>query len=87
MSASLVPEPSLLVDSSVPAACSTGTGCLIPLPRKVLYAIFYYGVFPIMAGSRFDAIRSLLALEWSREVPWSIVEGSGSFGHNTAFLA
>lgn len=82
-----VPEPSLFGGGETPPTPLASTGCLMPLPRKVCDAISHFGVFPIVAGTRFDAGRSLLALERSCEVPWAVVDNCGAFGQNSPFLA
>lgn len=42
--------------------------------------MFRFNVFPMVAGTIFDAGRRLLALRRSLEVPWVLVREHGSFG-------
>lgn len=76
----MVPDPALFANHGAPSALLTSIDCLLPLPQKVSDAVFHFGVFYIVAGTRFDAGRILLALERACEVRWAIVNGSGSFG-------
>lgn len=52
----------------------TGISCLVPLPKKVLETVFHSYVFVIVAGFRFNANRSLLALGRSLKLPCALVE-------------
>lgn len=48
---------------------------LVPLTKTFLDAIFHFGVFDMVTGSRFDAGRNMLFLEQLREVESVTVTG------------
>lgn len=79
-------EPSFVGTDALPSAHEL-TGCLFPLQRKLSDVIFGFGVFTIVAGTRFDEGRGLLALERSMEVPWAEVDADGGCGQGAPFLA
>lgn len=49
---------------------------LVPLPKTLMDSIYPFVVFEMVACSRFDAGRCLLALERSCKVDWATVTGS-----------
>lgn len=74
-----MPEPTFASDGAPPSP-SGCTWCLLPLPSKLSDSMFRFNVFPMVAGTIFDAGRRLLALRRSLEVPWVLVREHGSFG-------